>query len=210
MVFDLGDLLKYPFDDQKWVEKLLIGSALSLIPIINLFAVGYTLESMRAGIRGEMTLPDWEDWGAKFVQGLMLCVISFIYMLIPGLLMLLGGGGIIGALRYGDVGWGVAGGLLALLTIVAALVLAFVLPMAFAHYAAEDKLGAALEFGEIWRRIRTVFGQYLVAVVLFWVFSSILGMVGMIPLVGWIITIVGVFYLTVVFANLIGRLYRQS
>ena len=52
MVFDLGDLLKYPFDDQKWVEKLLIGSALSLIPIINLFAVGYTLESMRAGIVG--------------------------------------------------------------------------------------------------------------------------------------------------------------
>ncbi len=209
-MFDLGELLKYPFDDPKWVEKLLIGGALSIIPIISFFAAGYSLESMRAGIRGEMTLPEWGDWGEKFVQGFILFIISLIYMLIPGLLMLLGGGSIIGALNYGDMGWGVAGGFLTLLTIVAALILAFVLPMAMAHYAAEGKLGAAFEFGEIWRRIKSVFGQYLVAMVLFLVFSSIIGIIGIIPLVGWLIAIVGVFYLTVIFANLVGRLYRQG
>ncbi|MGE5544986.1 MAG: DUF4013 domain-containing protein, partial [Bacillota bacterium] len=70
-MFDIGEVLKYPFEDQKWVEKILIGGALNVIPVINLFSTGYTLESMRAGIRGEMTLPDWGDWGSKFVAGLL-------------------------------------------------------------------------------------------------------------------------------------------
>ena len=209
-MFDLGELLKYPFDDEKWVEKLLIGGVLSIIPIISFFAAGYCLESMRAGMRGEMTLPEWGDWGDKFVQGIMLFIISLVYMMIPGILMLLGGGSIFGALRYGDWGLGVAGGFLSLLTIVAALVLAFVLPMAMAHYAAQDNLGAAFEFGEIWRRIKNVFGQYLVAAAVYLVFISIIAMIGQLPLAGWIIAGVGVFYLTVVFGNLVGRLYSQG
>lgn len=210
-MFDVEQTLRYPFEDEKWVEKILIGGALNVIPIINLFSLGYTLESMRAGTRGEMTLPVWEDWGDKFIAGLMVLVISFVYMLIPGLIMLLGvAGGVMGMRYYGDVGMGIVGVGLVLLTFMLGLVLCFFLPMAMAHFAAENRIGAAFEFGEIWRRARTVFGEYLVAIVLFVVFSMILGMIGVIPVFGWIIFIFGVFYLEVVFANLVGRLYSQA
>ena len=209
-MFDVGQTLKYPFDDQKWVEKILIGGALNVIPIINFFSAGYVLESMRAGTRGEMTLPVWEDWGDKFVAGLIVFFISFVYMLIPFLLMLLGAGGIAGMMHYGEVGWGMAGGGLTLLTFAAILVLAFILPMALAHFVAEDRIGAAFQFGEIWKKIRMVFGEYLVAMVVFMVFNIILVMIGIIPVLGWIVFVFGVFYLAVILANLIVRLYFQA
>lgn len=211
MVFDVGQVLKYPFDDQKWMEKILIGGALNVIPIINFFSTGYALESLRAGTRGEMTMPVWEDWGDKFVAGLMVFVIGFIYMLIPGLIMLVSGaGGLMGMRYYGEVGMGIAAVGVAMLTIVIGMVLAFFLPMALAHFTVEDRIGAAFEFSEILRRVRAVFGEYLVAVVLFLVFSTILGMICVIPIVGWIVFLFGVFYLQVVFANLVGRLYSEA
>jgi len=210
-VFDVGQVLKYPFDDQKWMEKILIGGALNVIPIINFFSTGYALESLRAGTRGEMTMPVWEDWGDKFVAGLMVFVIGFIYMLIPGLIMLVSGaGGLMGMRYYGEVGMGIAAVGVAMLTIVIGMVLAFFLPMALAHFTVEDRIGAAFEFSEILRRVRAVFGEYLVAVVLFLVFSTILGMICVIPIVGWIVFLFGVFYLQVVFANLVGRLYSEA
>lgn len=210
-MFDVGQILRYPFDDQKWAEKILIGGALNVIPIINLFSAGYALESLRAGTQGEMTLPVWEDLGDKFVAGLIAFVISFVYMLIPGLVMLLGGaGGIMGMRYYGDVGMGITGVGVIMLTFVIGLIMAFFLPMALAHFTAEDRIGAAFEFGEILRRIKAVFGEYLVAVVLFLVLSMILGMICVIPIVGWVVFLFGVFYLQVVFANLVGRLYSQA
>lgn len=209
-MFDVGQILRYPLEDRKWVEKILIGGALNLIPVINLFSAGYALKSMRRGTKGQMTLPEWEDWGDIFVAGLMVFVIGFIYMLIPSLLMFLGVGGLIGLQHYGDVGWGVAGGGMVLLTFVVGLFLFFILPMALAHFAAEDRIQAAFEMGQIWTRIRAVFGEYLVAGVLFLVFSMILGMICIIPVLGWIVFIFGIFYLSVIFANLVGRLYRQA
>ena len=155
-MFDVGQNLKYPLDDEKWAEKILIGGALNVIPIINFFSMGYTLESMRAGTRGETTLPEWQDWGDKFVAGLMVFVISFAYMLVPSILMCLGAGGLVGMMHFGDVGWGIAGGGLTLLTFDHYRP-GFILPMALAHFVAEDRIGAAFEFGEVWRRIRTVF-----------------------------------------------------
>lgn len=144
------------------------------------------------------------------VAGLMVFVISFAYMLVPSILMCLGAGGLVGMMHFGDVGWGIAGGGLTLLTFLIIIALAFILPMALAHFVAEDRIGAAFEFGEVWRRIRTVFGDYLVAIVLFMVLSVILGTLFVIPILGWIVFLFGVFYLGVAFANLIGRLYHQA
>ena len=44
---DFGKAFTFAFDDKEWVTKLLIGGILSLIPIVNLVVVGYTLKTLK-------------------------------------------------------------------------------------------------------------------------------------------------------------------
>ncbi len=37
---DIGKSFTYMFEEDKWVEKVLIGGLLCLIPIVNFFAIG--------------------------------------------------------------------------------------------------------------------------------------------------------------------------
>lgn len=72
------EAIKRPFKDGK---KLLIGTLLSQIPIINWFAVGYQLANAKAAMRRNYTLPLWRNWGQLFVKGFLSKVIGFIYSL---------------------------------------------------------------------------------------------------------------------------------
>lgn len=75
------------FDDDNWFSKYLIGSLVAMVPILNFAVVGYGIEIMRSMARGDMVpLPSWDDLGQKFVDGLVIIVVSIIYT-IPGLLL---------------------------------------------------------------------------------------------------------------------------
>ena len=65
-------------------RKLLIGSALSFIPIVNLFAFGY-LYRFAAQLRrtGQLSLPEWTDWAGLFSDGLKFAVVWLTYWLLP-------------------------------------------------------------------------------------------------------------------------------
>ena len=65
-------------------RKLLIGSALSFIPIVNLFAFGY-LYRFAAQLRrtGQLSLPEWTDWADLFTDGLKFAVVWLGYWLLP-------------------------------------------------------------------------------------------------------------------------------
>lgn len=65
-------------------RKLLIGSALSFIPILNLFAFGY-LYRLAALLRrtGQLRLPEWTDWAGLFADGLKFAVVWLAYWLLP-------------------------------------------------------------------------------------------------------------------------------
>jgi hypothetical protein len=64
--------------------KLLIGSALSFVPIVNLFAFGY-LYRFAAQVRrtGQLRLPEWDDWAGLFSDGLKFAVAWLGYWLLP-------------------------------------------------------------------------------------------------------------------------------
>jgi hypothetical protein len=64
--------------------KLLIGSALSFIPVVNIFAFGY-LYRFAAQLRrtGQLRLPEWSDWGGLFADGLKFAVVWLLYWLLP-------------------------------------------------------------------------------------------------------------------------------
>ena len=64
--------------------KLLIGSGLSFIPIVNLFAFGY-LYRFAAQVRrtGQLSLPEWTDWAGLFSDGLKFAVVWLAYWVLP-------------------------------------------------------------------------------------------------------------------------------
>jgi hypothetical protein len=78
-----GLAFRYLFDDKKRVQKLLLGGLISLVPILNFVVGGYLIQVIK-NIRDkfEYPLPEWgEEFGTKWVRGLLLYVILFIYMI---------------------------------------------------------------------------------------------------------------------------------
>ena len=85
-----GMAFKYIFDDKKWVQKLLLGGLISLVPILNFVTGGYLIQLIKnVSNKLEYPLPEWgEEFGARWVRGLLLYVILYIYM-IPLVILLM-------------------------------------------------------------------------------------------------------------------------
>lgn len=77
--------IQYPLiGDSGTLVKLLIGGVLMLVPVIGSWIVGgYALRAFRRVLRGDYSLPEWDDFAGDFVNGLILTIGLFIF----GLLM---------------------------------------------------------------------------------------------------------------------------
>ncbi len=171
---DIKEIFSFPTKDKDWAVKMIIGIALSIIPIVNFFCSGYAYRIFKpAVLGGPLEMPEWDGWGDLFVRGFLIFVISLIYMLIP--LILVGAGAGLLVYLYYLRGWQwlihSGGGMVGLALIIAGIVLYIVavvmLPMALAVYAKNDeRFGAAFRLWEIIPNIFRVFEDYLIAVVL--------------------------------------------
>lgn len=210
MPFDIEQDVRFPLQDDQRVEKLLIGTLLTLfsgflVPLIPLY--GYLMNVARAGMVGTAELPAFDEWESLFVDGVKAFVILFVSQLPPLLIALLSFGGLfalgsesdsltaIGVLVF-VVGLLVAAGLWILSNY-----LGIVAVLTFAH---ERELGAAFDVETIrgvaldadfainWLYgVGLVIGLNLVVgMVLFFV-----QLIALIPIVGWIIAIVSLFLL---------------
>ena len=98
-VAPLKRLLRFPFRDPRWQGKFVVGSALALagsvIPIVpTLFVYGYFVRIMRQVLAGQApTLPQWDDWGDLFRDGLRAFAIGLVYFL-PAMVVWLAGMGL--------------------------------------------------------------------------------------------------------------------
>ena len=182
--------------------RIVIGAVLNCIPIVNFLCGGYLIELTANTIKGREEMPAWDGWGNKFIKGLMVLIITFLYMLIPLLLLTIGGW--TGSYSADSLSAGAIPGF------IAALVAWFILPMGLAHYAATGTVGSALNLRTIFSFIGSVFGNYLgiylVSIAMFFV----LGILSLIPFLGWIVSILGGFYLACVLAVLFGDAYRRA
>lgn len=72
------------FSDPAWILKCLLGAILLAVPVAHFFACGYIYEMFNRVRRGEpLELPEWEDWGRLFTQGIPVFVIFLVFTVAP-------------------------------------------------------------------------------------------------------------------------------
>lgn len=201
MSFD--KVLTLPFKNGG-IVKLLIGGVLQFIPIINFFSFGYMLECYANGALKREEMPEWDDWGSKFVNGLLIAIISFIYVLIPSIFF----GSSFSAMII-NPSYNIGGGSF-ILAIIVFIIFTFALPMALANFAVKKSFGAAFEFGYIFKLIASSLGRYIGAYLLYIVAAIICVIIAMIPVIGWICIIFIGFYLGCVAGFLFGSVYGEA
>lgn len=90
---DLPTILTFPFRDERWQSKLLVGMLFALgTPFIvpQWFALGYLHEISRTIIQGgELALPEWRNWGRLLRSGLRVFCAAVVFTLLPLLMIAL-------------------------------------------------------------------------------------------------------------------------
>ncbi len=206
---DFAQCLRFVIEDPEWIKKILIGGLFALLsPLIvgAFFVAGYwarLLKRVAAGVA--RPLPDWDDLGGIFGDGVRLVGLYFSYTLGAGLIVGIpagvgclalislgaaagrseGGEGAVAAL--GSLGFT---GLYALFLLLM-LPLALSLPAAFVRVVIKDDFGAGFAFRENFEFIRANLGNYALSLVLHLLagfvaqFGVVLCCVGVFPLAFW-------------------------
>jgi hypothetical protein len=223
---DVGKSVGYVFEDQKWTNKLLIGMLVSIVPIVNFALLGWVIDIMRNVSQRQATLlPEWDNFGDKFVKGAILFVVSLIYSL-P--LLLISCPALFLPFTRGDLGGdgqqalsGLFVGTTVLLTCaisVYALLISFLMPAVFLNFARKGTFAAGFEFGEIWRIMSKNLSDYIVAWLIIivvsigvsFVIGLAAGVLAFIPccgwILGWILFGVSSVYIAAVFGHLFGQI----
>lgn len=191
---DLSHLFTYPFKDPEWVKKFIIGGLITLaayiIPVVPFVLIyGYMSKIMRAVIeQGELTLPEWDDWGGLFTDGIKLFGIMFVVMIPIFVVMMTGFGlfflsaGMAGAAADTTDAAAIfpAVGMMAMfcgfgVAMLLGLLISLIMPVMWAHVVATGEFGAAFRVAEWWAIFRANIGGFLLAYVVFLALSMALG-----------------------------------
>lgn len=212
------EAINYPRNSEDPLPTVLIGGLLTLlgflvIPIV--LVLGYLMQVLRTTLADEPEPPTFEDWGGLFRDGLYALVVGFVYLLVPGIVFGVSVGGlVIEAILTGDVSFATIAGSLTgfFLSAVLALVAWYVLPAALANVVATGRIGGGFAFGEIRPVIFTerYVVAWLLALVLFVAGGIVVGILDVIPPLGFVAGGFVFFYLDVVAFRLYGRAYAEA
>lgn len=212
---DFGRAFTFVTEDPDWVGKILMGglfSLLSLLLVGMFFVAGYLVRVVRRSARGEEpVLPQWDDLGGIFSDGLGAVAVHVVhgalFFLVPILVGcgagFMGGGfaGLFGGGRNAEDAAALlfATGFLAFyaLAAIAGLALSLYLPAAFVRFALAGSFQAAFEVRENLAFIRRNLANYALSLVLYLVanfasqFGIILCCVGVFPAMFWSYCLLG-------------------
>ncbi|QOS11958.1 DUF4013 family protein [Haloferax gibbonsii] len=215
----LSESLNYLRNGEDWVKTVLIGGVLGLLSFLivpTFLVIGYLLRVVRATMKGDEVPPEFDDWGDMAVDGVKGFAIAFVYALVPAIIAgVFGFAGIVGAAAGGSDAAGALGGIVALVGLLLAFVLglfaAYLIPAALSNYAETDRMGAAFDFGTL-RPILTS-GKYatawLTAFAVLFASSIVVGVLNVIPLLGFVVGAFVTFYAAVAAYYIIGKTWGE-
>ncbi len=213
---DLGRAFSYVTDDERWLNTILLGGLIMLIPIVGQIAlIGFMLEVARNVMQGNpRPLPDWSNFGDKLGKGLAGLLIQIVYGLPVALVgFVFACIAISGGLAAGNNEEAAAGifSLLFLcffpLLLLLGLILQPVLLAAMVRYVQTNRLGAAFEFGAVITTVRSALGTWVV-LWLVYILCGIVGGLGSIAFgIGVLFTLV---YSQAVFGHALGQIAAST
>jgi hypothetical protein len=227
---DIGKSFSFPFEDQEWLSKLGLGAVISIVPILNFAWSGYMVGIIRNVISNVAEpLPTWDDLDKKFNDGLLLFGAGIIYALpilaalcLPLSVMtfsgfLAGNSDLQNIARTLEEAGGVLFfGLLCVFALYG-VALSIIYPAILVIFAREGTFASCFKFREILDLISKNVGAFFTA----WAMGLVAGLaiglaigivntiIGWIPCIGWIASIVLSFgsgvYISAVYAHLFGQ-----
>jgi hypothetical protein len=206
---DFAKCFRFVPEDPEWIKKILIGGGFALLSALLIgipFVAGYWARTLRRVAAGDARpLPQWDDLGGIFGDGLKLALVGLAYGLIA--VLALGSLGCVigfffvgaGALEQQSRGAGsvlaALGGLgavgLYLLLILAGLALHLYVPAAVVRVVLKDDLASGFDFGAHFSFIRGNLVNYLLSLLFYLVasfvsqFGVFLCCIGVFPLAFW-------------------------
>lgn len=186
--FDFVKPFAFVFQDPRWVTKILIGGLFYIAAFLVIgifFILGYCARLTRNVIADVPNpLPEWDDLGEYFAEGVGLVVIGIVFVL-P--VMLIAAAIFIPAViaagaSESEIAKNLSGGAMGCawcLIFPLSLAISFFMPGALTLAVVERRFTAAFEFGRLWRYIKGNFANYLLAFVVYLVarFAAPLGLV---------------------------------
>jgi hypothetical protein len=233
-LMDFNKAFSFQFEDNQWISKLGLGAVISLVPILNFALSGYIVGIIR-NVRDSSTelLPNWDDLDKKFSEGLILFGAGVVYAL-PLILIFLPigimtvAGLLSGNQNLRDISNIIAGAgsvllyCLLCLILIYALALSVIYPAILVLFAREGTFSSCFKFQAVFDLVTRNSGHFFTA----WLVSIAAGigvgviigivnlLVGWIPCIGWIVSIVISFgssiYLLTIYAYLFGEFGRVA
>lgn len=194
----ISDSVKYPASN--WT-KIIILAVILLIPIVNFIGLGYVLRIIKATLAGIDDLPDFDEVGDMFIDGLKVFIVGIVYF-IPVWIIAAIVGVILSFISPASATYYTGAdatafifGMIASYAVlfIIALIVGLIEIIGIANMAYYDgELGAAFKFSDILNYIATIgWGKYIGVYILIAIISVVLGFIAM--FVGLLLLFVGVF-----------------
>ena len=219
----ISDAVKYPSSNWKKVIILGVFFILSIVIVGIFFVLGYFLRILKSTIAGVDELPEFDDWGDMFVDGLKVLVVYILYLLIPGIVIVAGVFTSIASLAATNTSIYTAPasffaliGVTGIIGYILALIFALFAYIAVANMAYYDEIEAAFRFSEILDKIKMIgWGKYIIWYIVMWVIALIVGLIAgilnIIPLIGTIIALLVIYpYFVMFFSRSLGLIFTSN
>lgn len=213
---DYGSMLGNSFEYTKealmgkWVKWILLIISSIIFPLI----MGYMMEIYR----GKDPAPELENWGKLFIDGIKLFIVQLVYAIPLILVALIFFGGSVAMMVGGGgsdamIGAGVGMMLIGMIIfVILAIAISLIALFGGIRLARTDSFGEAFNFSEIMAHIgRIGWLDYIIALIIVYVVIMVINFVlGIIPVIGWILSLVFMPVFSILVARYVTLIYESA